>query len=319
MDLRRPLLLALLLLPALAGPASAQQISDADRATARTLAAEAHKAFDKKDYVTAADRFERAASLVHAPTMLLGLAQSNIALGKLVAAQEVLNRTLRAGVPPGSPPAFTRALGDAKKELDALTPRIPFVIVQVTGPSTSAVKASIDGVELPAAAIGVKRPVDPGKHQVRAGAQGYTQAEAVVTLAEGKTETVTLELRADPNAVTPAPAAASSVQFMVGIAGVAVGGAGIIVGAAAGGAAFAKHGDLANKCPSGNCNSSVTQSDLNTYRGIANTATAGFVIGGALAVTGIVLMVTAPKAKPEAAAWVAPVIGPGTLGVQGGF
>jgi hypothetical protein len=329
MDLRRPLLIALLLVPALAGHAAAQPqpVSDANRATARALAAEAHAAFDKKDYVTAADRFARADALVHAPTLLLGLAQSKIALGKWVEAQEILNRILREGVAPGSPPAFSRALGEAKKELDALTPRMPFVIVEVTGPSADAVKVSIGGVDLPAAVIGVKRPIDPGKHQVRAGAEGFTPVEEAVTAAEGKTVTVTLQLKADPNAPAPPPVTPSpeekpsSLRFKLGIAGVAVGGAGIVLGAVAGGIALAKHGELAKKCPppSGNCDGSVTQGDLDSFRGVANGATAGFVLGAALAATGIVLMVTAPKAKPAAGAWITPLVGPGALGLQGGF
>src|SRR4051812_12304383 len=63
----------------LAGPALAEP-SDADRATALTLAQEGREALAKNDFATARDRFARADALVHAPTLLLGLARSQVGL-----------------------------------------------------------------------------------------------------------------------------------------------------------------------------------------------------------------------------------------------
>src|SRR5262249_50101448 len=54
--------------------------SASDRATARVLADEAGDALDKKNYEIAADRFGRADALVHAPTLLLGLARAQVGL-----------------------------------------------------------------------------------------------------------------------------------------------------------------------------------------------------------------------------------------------
>jgi hypothetical protein len=55
--------------------------SDADRATARVLAHEGFDAQQRGDYSVAADRFLRADALVHAPTLLLGLARAQVGLG----------------------------------------------------------------------------------------------------------------------------------------------------------------------------------------------------------------------------------------------
>src|SRR5580704_8698956 len=93
--------------------------SDADRATARSLGQDGQQALDNKDYATAEDRFRRADKMVHAPTLMLGLARALAAEGKYVEAQEAYNRIVRDGLAPNAPDVFKRALDDAKKEVDA--------------------------------------------------------------------------------------------------------------------------------------------------------------------------------------------------------
>jgi len=69
----------------LAMPARAEP-NEADRATARALALEAHKALQNKDYATAAERFGRADALVHAPTLVVDWARALQGLGRFVEA-----------------------------------------------------------------------------------------------------------------------------------------------------------------------------------------------------------------------------------------
>jgi hypothetical protein len=311
-----PLLLALSLLTA-ALPAAAQ--SDADRATARALSAEGHEAYDRKDYAVAADRFARADGLVHAPTLALGLARAQAGLGKLVAAQETYRRIVREGVPKGAPKPFFKALEEAGQEAAALSPRVPFLLLRVEG--APAAKVTIDDVEVPALALGVKRATDPGAHLIRASAEGFLLAEAHLTLAEGKTETVTLTLTPAPLAAPRTPAAPpSAAQRTAGIAVMGVGAAGLILGAVTGSMALGKHGALAEACtlPGGRCPASA-KGDLDAYNTFGLVSTTGFVAGGAAAAAGLVLLLTAPKAKPPAAGVLAPVIGAGYLGVAGRF
>ncbi|MFT3767791.1 MAG: hypothetical protein QM820_20235 [Minicystis sp.] len=195
MNVRR-FLAAICLASALAPAAAFAQVSDADKATARDLTIEGYAALDKKDFTTAADRFKRADSLFHAPTISLGLARAYVGLGKLLAAQEAYSRLAHETVPANAPAAFTNAVADAQRELAALQPRVPGVIINVKGPAEP--KVTLDGGDVPNAALGVKRPVDPGKHVVKVMAPGFTAAEASFTAAEGKVETVTVELEAGP-------------------------------------------------------------------------------------------------------------------------
>ncbi len=342
--MNRPLLAALLLGLSLASAPVSAQTSDADRATARALAIEGQDALEKSDFPTAADRFTRADALIHAPTLLLGLAHAQVGLGKLVTAQETYNRILREGVPPGSPPAFAKAVKDATRELDALAPRIPTVTIKVSGVSgvsdVSGVSVTLDGAPVPAAALGAKRPVDPGKHLIRAVAPGLSPSEISLTLKEGKHETLTLELKpaaagappvatpsdtpppaVTPPATSPPPAVAkpgSSTQKVLGIAALGLGGAGLILGGVTGVLALGKHKQLKDDCPGGVCPASA-QSALDSYHLMGTLSTVGFIVGGVGAAGGAVLFLTAPSAKPAREATLVPVLGAGYLGVQGTF
>lgn len=348
MNLRRSapaLVLALLLAPSVARA----QVSDFDRNTARALGQEGHEALDRSDFATAVNRFTRADALVHAPTFLLGLAQAQAGLGHLVSALEIYNRILREGLPPRPPAAFVKALGTAQRESDALGRRIPYVIVKVAGAGAGAAKVTIDGLPVPAAALGVKRAVDPGKHAIRAESPGLAPSEVALTIAPGKTETVTLEPKpgvappalpppavvtppppavvAPPPSPEPAPPAASggSTRRVLGIAGIAIGGAGVAVGAVTGGLAIAKHGSIATSCPGGKClmsEESTLGPEVSTYQAFAGASTAGFVVGGVLAATGVVLLVTAPKAEAARAGTgvtIEPLVGAGWAGLKGRF
>src|SRR5258706_3157916 len=99
---------AVLLSFVLTSSAALAEPTPADRATARTLAQEGQQALEAKNYAIAIDRFGRADSLVHAPTLLLGLARSQVGLGKLVEAQESYNRIIREGVAATSPHSWAK-------------------------------------------------------------------------------------------------------------------------------------------------------------------------------------------------------------------
>jgi hypothetical protein len=244
-------------------------------------------------------------------------------------------------VPAGAPPAFAKAVADARAELDALEPRIPNVIVNVSG--APSFRVTLDGAPFSNAVLGASRPIDPGRHVLRAEAEGFAAAEAVISVAERRTETVTLTLdhkqaappaglpvvvapgRVGPTppiplAVTPPPPDAGSggsPRKTLGFVGIGVGAAGLLLGAVTGGLAVGKHSTLAGECSNGVCVGH--QSDLDSFHLMTNLADAGLIAGGVLAAAGVVLVVTAPKAGASATGWVAPVIGPGFAGAQGRF
>jgi hypothetical protein len=289
-----PSLLALALLapaPAAAQSPSAPPPSAADRATARALAQEGLAALGHKDFAAAADRFARADATVHAPTFLIKLAEAQAGLGQLLNALETCSRIRREGLGPDAPSPFVQAHEDAGKALAALQAR-----------------------------LGAKRAVDPGKHVIRAAAPGFRAKEASVTVAERAVQLVPLALDepGPAEAIPEAPSAppAGSVRRPLGIAGLAAGGVGLAVGSVLGGLAIAKHGEIAPNCQDGVCPSSYKAS-IATYYQYSRVSAASFIAGGALAVTGLVLVVTAPRPKPGVS--VAPVLAPGWAGVEGRF
>lgn len=282
--------------------------SDVDRGTARSLAREGYEAQKHGHFDVAADRFQRAESLVHAPTLLLGLARAQTGLGKLVEAHENYERILREPLSPSAPGAFAKAVDDARRESDALTERLAWVTIDVHGPASPEVL--VDDVQVPAAAIGVKRPCDPGHHTVKASAPGYMPMERVLAADEGTTQTLTLSMVPLPAAVatsdaqpqgdvvpTTSPAAessSSSFRTTFAIAALGVGVAGLAVGSVTGVLALTKHASLSVDCPNGHC-ASDKANDVDSFRTLANVSTVTMIVGAAGAATGITLLLTAPK------------------------
>src|SRR6187399_717320 len=100
--LRNAGLLAFVLLLTQARPAYAQD-NASDRATARGLAGEGYAALEKKDYVTAEDRFRRADELVHAPTLVLDRARALVGLGRFGEAYSAFQSVMAEEIPAKSP------------------------------------------------------------------------------------------------------------------------------------------------------------------------------------------------------------------------
>jgi hypothetical protein len=328
----------------LLAPAAFAQ-SDADRATARELGKDGQAALDKKDYKTAEDLFHRAESLFHAPTLLLGYARAEAGLGKVVNAAESYSRIIREGVAPGAPQVFVDAVTAAKAEIGATQARIATVTITITGPSDP--KVTVDDVSVPSAALGVKRPIDPGAHVVKASADGWDpgqttfsvadagsasasvamtkSAVAVVAAVPGATAAPVSTMPADqtsqPSGADTGPSTSNgSTQRTLGLVGMGVGGAGLVVGAITGVLAMGKHSTLATACGGSTCPASETDT-VNSFHSLATISTIGFIAGGVLAAGGAVLFFTAPHASsaPATGASVQPFIGLGTIGAVGRF
>ncbi|WP_438011414.1 hypothetical protein WME89_23860 [Sorangium sp. So ce321] len=325
----RRLGIASLLLALTCAPAALAQVSDADRATARSLAVEGQEALDRKDFSAALDRFGRADAIIHAPTLLLGVARAQVGMGRWIAAQESYNRILREGAPERSPEPFFEAIAAAQRELDALAPRIPQVLISVRG--TDIADVTIDGEPVPRAALGVRRPVDPGEHTFRASAAGFAPVEVKLTLAERASETVALVLKPiapPPSSASPAPPApapdrspvapSGSSRTVLGIAALGLGGVGLAAGAVGGVLAMGKHSDLSERCPGGRCDASL-QGDVDRYHAMGTLSTIGFVVGAVGVGAGAFLILTAPRSPQRAGISITPVIGLGSAGAKGSF
>jgi hypothetical protein len=320
----------------LAPATRAAEPTDADRATARGLAEEGKAALDRSDYRTAEERFARAEALIHAPTLLLELARAEAGLGKLVEAHENYQRILREGVKPGSPPPFARAQEDASKEVGDVARRLAWVTIDVT-PSADA-SIALDGSAIPQAAVGAKRPVNPGKHRVRAMAPGYMARDEIFSVTEGQRVALTLTLvRVSgallPGTVEPSAAPRPSVgggpieverdggkRGGGGTTAAAVtlvlGASGLATGAVAGGLAMRKHSQLERACPAGACGPE-RQSDIDDFHTLTTVSTIGFVVGAVGVSAGVVLLLVAPSSEPSPR--ISAYVGPGAAGIGGRF
>lgn len=302
---------------AIVTPAYAQEASSQDIAQARQLGQQAQAAFDKGDFVESEKLWAAAAKLyTQAPTLTLGLARTQAKLGKLVAAQESYNKIVREwGNNPNPPPAFKDAVEAAKNEVGAVSAKVASVTVSVEGPTSPQV--TIDGVAVPVAALGLKRPVDPGSHKVSATADGYKPADTTFSVAEGGSAAATLKMEKAPGAVvaggpaptpggTTGPGSATEPGADTGKGGSSnktlafvafgVGGAGLVVGAVTGIIAAGKASDLKTTCAAGSssCPASA-QSDIDSYKSVGTISTIGFVVAGVGGAAGLILLLTAPK------------------------
>jgi hypothetical protein len=318
--------------------ASAQ--ADVDRATARQLGTDGAAALASKDYKTAEQDFRKADSIIHAPTLLLGLARALAGQGRLVEAQEAYRRIVREGAPAGSPAVFAQAVADASKELDSISSRVGTVNITVVGSAGEPVagaRVTWDGAAINPATLGVKRPADPGSHVIHATAEGYKVVDLKVDVPAGGAveERVTLSRDASAMPGMPSPAAnpaepptapAPDAQPSGGSWGpwpwvaFGVGGAGLATGTVAGILAISKRSSIIGECPGGVC-SPAQQSDVSSYNTLGLVSTIGFVVGGAGAAAGVVLLLLPPPRSSTATAGlhVAPLVGPGSLGALGTF
>ena len=310
---------------------------DADIAQARQLGQQAQTAYDAGNYSESEKLWAAAAKLYSAaPTLTLGLARTQAKLGKVVAAQESYNRIIREwGNNPSPPPAFKDALEAARAEVTAVSARVASVVVTVDGPVSPVV--TIDGQSVPAAALGLKRPVDAGSHTVKASADGYKPAEATFKVAEGGNAEAKLKMEksadvavgpvATPGSVTEPPAAGGgskggSTKTLAFVA-FGVGGAGLAVGSITGIIAIGKHGDLKDKCADGKC-PATEQSNVDSYKTMGTISTVGFIIAGVGGIAGAVLLFTGPKETASSAGTsprvtMTPYLGVTSAGVTGQF
>lgn len=189
-------------------PVKAQ--TEEEIAGARSAALQGAKAFEAGDYVQAVDLFQRAESLVHAPPHLLYMARAHIKLGHLVTARELYNKIIRETLSDSAPQPFRDAQESARQEIKDVEPRLAKLTLVVQAPEGTKPAVTMDGKEVPPALLGVPRPVDPGEHVIEAKADGFLPAQHTSTLAEGGSDSVTLMLQPDPNAVAAAAPAAAA-------------------------------------------------------------------------------------------------------------
>ena len=182
-----------------ARPALAQ--GDAvDKANARSLATEGIELYNEGRYVDALDRLQRAQSLFDAPMHLLYIARAQVKLGQLVEASETYRRLIRVELSQETPSAVREAVESADSELDGVEARVSALRIEIVPPNAPGLIVTIDDKPISPAAIGVDRPMNPGRHRIEASVPDGRHVETTIELADGARKALRLELAHGPPA-----------------------------------------------------------------------------------------------------------------------
>lgn len=303
-------------------------------ALAREWADKAKERFQAGDYAGAIDAVHEAENHFRAPTFTRLLAQAHEKLGKLVEAQKLYQSLADMTIADGSPPAWVTAKEDAKTQLIALMPRIPGLKLTVLGADVASLKVTLDGSAFDLSQLGRATPLNPGKHTLVVESAGRKRETRDLHLNEGSTEQPTIELvavaAAPAGTVSTAAAttkAASSnstetpsrARSMVGpLTAFGVGGAGLVVGAIAGGLSFAKAGDVRAMCGDNLVCPKSYRDEVEGGKSLGYVSTIGFAVAGVGAAVGVVLLLL-PGSKKDEPARAALAVGPSFIGVKGAF
>jgi hypothetical protein len=247
--------------------------------------------------------------------------------GKLSAARDALHT---CAVP--ACPAIVR--DDCTKRLDELEKAQPTVIFEVrdeSGNDLVAVNVTVDGQPFAARLGGAPLPVDPGEHTFAFEVPGQPRFEKKLVLREGeqgRRERVTIgpapeqagpavSTESSSTASSSAPGARSTsgpgVQRVLAITAGIVGVAGLGVGSAFGLVALSKRDAARNVCPDPLCHDGSGSSKWSDAKSAANISTVAFAVGGAGAVAGAVLWLTAPPVGQGTRVG----FGPGSVQIRG--
>jgi hypothetical protein len=312
----------------------------AEMESARALFNKGMDLRDKGDLAAALKRLKAAHSLGQTPVTGYELGRTYVMLGKLLEAREVLLSVADLPGAGNEPDVRAKARADAVRLAEQLRARVPSITLKVSGAAGAKLALSVDGVKLPSDSIGLEHEVDPGKHNVMASVVGRPdrRAEAKVTVHEGESKTVQLELPpAEATAATPptpAPTPARPVgptpptvdtgakpDHTLSYVGLGTFGVGLVVGSVTGVMALSKGSSVKNACNTATKVCPPTEkSKLDATKNLATVSTVGFGVAGAGAVITIIGLASEGGKKPRPAArHVAPVIGLGYVGLDGVF
>jgi hypothetical protein len=290
--------LTFMLATATAYPAIAQS----DAAAAAELFERGRGAMKQQDYTTACAAFADSVRFDTKVGTLLNLADCEEHLGRLVIARTHWQQAAN----------LAHALNDsrenvARQRFTAVDPRVAKLAVRVAEASPPNVTVRRDDVELGSGSLGLALPVDPGPHTITTRAPGYEDNITTVPLKEGEVKDVVVgpgpkippPPPPPPPAPEPPPPATGTTQTVLGIVALGLG-----VGGGAVGTIFGLKAKSTNDASF--ANNACDSSDGCTRAGLAqrsdalrdgNVSTIAFIAGGALVVTGVVLLLTTPSRR----------------------
>jgi hypothetical protein len=208
----------------------------------------------------------------------------------------------------------------AREQVAILLPLVPELTLTMPPGAPPETLVLCDGAPVDRAALGTALRVDPGEHAIVVRTPDGATTETRVAIHKGEKTAVLLEMKLSPAipGATDAPVASpateprGSTQRVV--AGV-VGGAGvasIVVGSVLGVMAKNAWDQVVSQCANPALHTGCAPSDEGKYASagrMADGSTASFVLGGAAVVTGVVVWLTAPSARPTSGWRITPVVG----------
>lgn len=320
-----------------------------DATLAQTLFEEGRRLMEAKDYAQACPKLAESQRLRPGTGTLLNLALCNEGLGKTATAWGQFKEALFASKKEGN----EARVAFAQEHIAALEPRLSRI--QLDAENTPGLVVRVDGMEIPAAALGTPIPIDPGTHEIEATAPGYTVWSTTTQIGDSgdlkaiavpKLVPVPASNTAAPPPPKPTPADGAprgggsglrTAGFVIGGAGVAALGLGAVFGILAAGQASSAEDDPA-LCPNKRC-SPRGREEINAAKTKATVSTFGIGVGLAAISAGAILVLSSGPSSTAGAdaaadaagarrsgtgalqARVVPLVGPegGGVGVLGVF
>jgi hypothetical protein len=285
---------------AVLGAAAGARAQTRDPAAAEALFREGRAAVVKSDWESACPKFRESQRLDPAAGTLLNLADCEERRGRLATAWQLF-RQLGEGLAPGDD-----RLPVARARAAALEKRLPHLTIRYAGTPPPGTKVRRGDVELGDASFGSALPVDPGTYTVTASAPGYATSTSVVTVAEGASSVVDVQLGAGNEIAAKVPASSSSRTAGWVLAG--VGAAGLATGAIAGVLTLSRKATVDDNCNADKKCNATGMDAAESGKTLGKVTTVGLIVGAIGVGVGGYLLLSGSAESPRTAvgAWAGP-------------
>ncbi|HRI72534.1 MAG TPA: hypothetical protein PK156_50205 [Polyangium sp.] len=222
------------------------------------------------------------------------------------------------GLKPDVRKRHAQRANSARGYVKTLEPQIPTLKLTFAGGLPAGSVITRNGVEVDRATLDSAVPLDPGEHVFVVKVPGHADAEQRVTLAVKDKKVVefaagaAIETGSQPIGEEKRK---TNVRRTVGFVLLGTGTAGLIFGGVMGGLALGQKNVVQEHCADLDCDPTGLDA-VNQGRSFGNMSTIGLAAGGVIAASGLVLVLTAPKAKPKTG-WITGV--GGTASLDGAF
>lgn len=285
------------------GTLAAHAASPADQAAAEVLFNEARKLVAAGNHAQACPKFAESQRLDPTAGGALSVADCFEKIGKLASAWGAFKQAEMISRDSGD----SARQAEAAKRAEALAPRLAKLVITVPPPARApGLEVKRDGSVVGEGQWGSAMPADKGEHIIEVSAPGRKAWSTVARVeADGGSVSVDIpELAAATSETSASTGAGGSKQKTAGFVVGGVGAAGLVVGAVIGGLSLKKMNDAK---ANGRCDADLATCDAtglalhDDAKSLAHGSTAAFVVGGALLATGVVLILTSPKAADTTA------------------